>query len=38
MQRPAAPQEIADIVCYLASDKATFLNGAIVRADGGQGL
>ena len=38
MQRPADPQEIADIVCYLASDKATFLNGAIVRADGGQGL
>lgn len=38
MGRPADPQEIADIVCYLASDKATFLNGAIVRADGGQGL
>ena len=38
MQRPADPQEIADVVCYLASDKATFLNGAIVRADGGQGL
>ena len=38
MRRPADPQEIADIVCYLASDKATFLNGAIVRADGGQGL
>ena len=38
MQRPADPQEIADVVCYLASDKASFLNGAIVRADGGQGL
>lgn len=38
MRRPADPQEIADVVCYLASDKASFLNGAIVRADGGQGL
>lgn len=38
MGRPADPQEIADVVCYLASDKASFLNGAIVRADGGQGL
>lgn len=38
MRRPADPQEIADVVCYLASDKASYLNGAIVRADGGQGL
>ncbi len=38
MQRPAEPQEIADIACYLASDKATFLNGSIVRADGGLGI
>lgn len=38
MQRPAEPQEIADIVCYLCSDKATYLNGSIVRADGGMGI
>jgi NAD(P)-dependent dehydrogenase (short-subunit alcohol dehydrogenase family) len=38
MQRPAEPQEIADVAVYLASDKATFLNGSIVRADGGFGI
>ena len=38
MQRPAEPQEIADVACYLASDRASFLNGSIVRADGGLGI
>lgn len=35
MQRPADPQEIADVVCYLASDRASYLNGSVVLADGG---
>ena len=38
MRRPADPQEIADVVCYLASDKASYLNGAIIRANGGKNL
>ncbi len=38
MQRPAEPQEIADVAVYLASDKATFTNGSIVRVDGGYGI
>ena len=39
-QIPAArmgkPEEIADLVCYLASDKAGFINGATMTANGGQ--
>ena len=38
MRRPAEPQEIADIISYLCSDQASYLNGAIVRADGGMSL
>lgn len=38
MRRPAQAQEIADAVCYLCSDQASYLNGVILRADGGMGL
>ena len=33
--RMANPNEIADLVCYLASDKASFINGQVIRIDGG---
>jgi NAD(P)-dependent dehydrogenase (short-subunit alcohol dehydrogenase family) len=30
------PQDIADVIAYLASDDAAFVQGAMVRADGGR--
>lgn len=36
MQRLGTPQEIADVVAYLASDAASYLTGEIITADGGR--
>lgn len=35
MRRFGSPEELAEIVAFLAGEKATFLNGMIVTADGG---
>lgn len=35
MERWGTPQEIADAVAFLASDKATFVTGTVLEADGG---
>ncbi|MDY0873182.1 SDR family NAD(P)-dependent oxidoreductase [Dongia rigui] len=35
MQRMATPQEVADTILYLASEQASFVNGAILSVDGG---
>ena len=35
MQRYADPKEVADLVLYLCSDQASFLNGGIYTVDGG---
>jgi NAD(P)-dependent dehydrogenase (short-subunit alcohol dehydrogenase family) len=34
--RPADPDEIARTIVFLASDDATFVNGAILAVDGGR--
>jgi NAD(P)-dependent dehydrogenase (short-subunit alcohol dehydrogenase family) len=36
LRRLGEPEEIADLVCYLLSDAATYLTGEIVYADGGR--
>ncbi|GGY92595.1 SDR family NAD(P)-dependent oxidoreductase [Pseudoduganella plicata] len=36
--RAAAPEEIAEIVAFLASDRASFIVGSIVMADGGMSV
>ena len=35
--RLLVPDEIADVICFLLSDRASAVNGAHVPADGGQG-
>jgi NAD(P)-dependent dehydrogenase (short-subunit alcohol dehydrogenase family) len=36
VKRGARPEEIADAIVFLASEKATFITGQIIRVNGGK--
>ncbi len=35
MKRAGQPEEVAEVACFLASDRASFLTGAVIPIDGG---
>ena len=37
LDRPASAEDVANAVCFLASDEASMINGAILTVDGGAG-
>jgi NAD(P)-dependent dehydrogenase (short-subunit alcohol dehydrogenase family) len=36
LKRPGQPEEVGELACFLASDRATFITGAVIPIDGGQ--
>lgn len=38
MSRPSTPEEMANVVCFLLSDEASYVNGANFVCDGGKTL
>ena len=35
MERFAMPEEVADLIVFLASDRASYISGTVVTIDGG---
>jgi NAD(P)-dependent dehydrogenase (short-subunit alcohol dehydrogenase family) len=36
MQRAATPEEVAEAICFLGSDDASFITGVVLPVDGGK--
>ena len=35
LKRCASPNEIAEVILFLASDRSSYVNGAVIKVDGG---
>ena len=35
LKRAGQPEEVAELACFLASDRASYISGAIIPIDGG---
>jgi NAD(P)-dependent dehydrogenase (short-subunit alcohol dehydrogenase family) len=38
LARPGEPEEVVNVVLFLASDASTYINGAVINVDGGSGI
>jgi 3-oxoacyl-[acyl-carrier protein] reductase len=35
LRRFGRPEEVADVICFLASDRGSYVTGAVIPVDGG---
>jgi 3-oxoacyl-[acyl-carrier protein] reductase len=35
LRRFGRPEEVADVICFLASDRGSYVSGAVIPVDGG---
>jgi NAD(P)-dependent dehydrogenase (short-subunit alcohol dehydrogenase family) len=35
LRRPGQPEEVAELACFLSSDRASFISGTVIPVDGG---
>jgi 3-oxoacyl-[acyl-carrier protein] reductase len=35
LRRFGRPEEVAEVICFLASDRASYVSGAVIPVDGG---
>ena len=38
MGRVGEPEEIAELICFLASERASYMTGDVIAADGGKAV
>jgi NAD(P)-dependent dehydrogenase (short-subunit alcohol dehydrogenase family) len=38
LARPGTPDEVADVVLFLASDRSSYMSGAVISVDGAAGV